>query len=386
MYYSSSKNFAKHTIDRRFTVPVRFLVENKERLNLLYTYLWMRKYAIDQAGYIPKSVNKTLSQNVKYRLIPQLIKLGWMESPTKLVSIQRILEKEYPNEHLNNIQTQVSYEFLKNKKLLKSYIFSLVEQYIIQGKHRAEKYGYKSIDRETKKLTRQRIDISNRQDLYKCTSRAMPPRGGLRSTVTEQELPYNLLLSVKYIGNSMSGCVSRISYSMMKEWGYSERTVARLRKSSLNNYGEREFIYSDEEGKSSYSRKYRMHIKYLPIIVAVPLTNIYYWDFDKRRENTTPQSDPNQVKSTNSTSTPSSSKSNSKRLITRKEKLLKDYGEHRRSILYDLQDIHSSKTFTTIEPIKSIDINKLSNDNYIYNRMNGRDTSVLPPIRLSPKV
>ena len=129
-----------------------------------------------------------------------------------------------------------------------------------------------------------------------------------------------------------------------------------------------------------------MHIKYLPIIVAVPLTNIYYWDFDKRRENTTPQSDPNQVKSTNSTSTPSSSKSNSKRLITRKEKLLKDYGEHRRSILYDLQDIHSSKTFTTIEPIKSIDINKLSNDNYIYNRMNGRDTSVLPPIRLSSKV
>ena len=119
MYYSSSKNFAKHTIDRRFTVPVRFLVENKERLNLLYTYLWMRMYAIDQAGYIPKSVNKTLSQNVKYRLIPQLIKLGWMESPTKLVSIQRILEKEYPNEHLNNIQTQVSYEFLKNKKLQK---------------------------------------------------------------------------------------------------------------------------------------------------------------------------------------------------------------------------------------------------------------------------
>jgi hypothetical protein len=248
--------------DGSFTVPLRFLIDNKKEINALYLFLKLRKVAIDKAGYVPKDFYNSLTRNEKERIIPKLYQKGWISKirgNIKLNSIPRILETNHSGDVANGICVKVLYTFLESPKRLKEFILAALESYILKGKYISETKGHLEIDRDTKRLVRQQKKSRN---FCGFETKRYSPQGQL----SKQKSVYDLLSS-------------RISHSMLIRWGYNSKQISRLRKGNINQYT-KEFSkdvdpYSE---KSFYSPKFKTHIKILPTKVESAYGLTFFFD------------------------------------------------------------------------------------------------------------
>lgn len=241
-----------------YAIQLKFLLENKDRANLLYLYCQLRQYTIDRAGYIPQEVLDSLSNHKRYVLLPKLRKLGWVVE-NKLISTSTILQLQDPDNPINLACVKLNYKLLNNLKKFKAFIFASLEAYILRGKYSSETKGIERIDRDTHKLKRQRV---NRGETIYRTER------------TDK----NGLLSKKRCDSDLLH--SYISHSMLEKWGYKKRTISRLRKFGINKY-RRFLIFSDRYNEKAYfSKVNQTYVTLTPVKVTVPMGYIYYTNYN----------------------------------------------------------------------------------------------------------
>lgn len=256
-----------------FSVPLRFLVDNKHNINLVWVYLNLRKWSIDNGGYVKEEITSQFKRNTRERILPELIKRGWIQKfgkTIKITSIYKIMEMGEGRElTANKIIATVPYSHLKSKKLLQDIIFALVERYIMQGKYISETKGYKDFDRETKRLKRQRIK-KNDDDPTK-TERFVAGGVGLKNSNT-----------VRHIYQS------RISHKMLKSWGYSDKEISRRRKAKINFYFAKEYTEACKYQRNGFwSWKQKKFVKILPTKVQTLSKTVFYKNYPKYTNNLT---------------------------------------------------------------------------------------------------
>lgn len=254
--------------EESFSVPLRFLSDNKHNITELRTYLWLRSVSIDSGGYTPENYIKKFKRNTRERIIPKLIKKGWVikaGNRLKINSVYKLVNQDNPNCMANCIMCKLDYDIIPDKNKLKKFIFSMVENYIMQGKYISENKGYLSIDRETKQLRRQRIIKSDSDQ-----TRTLKVKGGHEELKNFKTVPGKNYL------------ISKISYSMLTRWGYSDREIARLRKEGYNRYGVKQMQRSRRfDGGNFYSFKHKGFFRFLPTTVIVRKDKLYYKKYNK---------------------------------------------------------------------------------------------------------
>ena len=251
----------KH-LNNEYSIPLRFLHENRKSANILHLYCLLRKESIDRAGYVPNEYLSTLTRNQRDILIPKLIEKGWgtwIRGVIKLTSVQKIIESENGCEIANFINVKLKHEYLSSVKRLKEFIFASVESYILKGKYISETKGHLETDRETKKVARQQR-IKRDQDDFK----------------TKRLSQNGELSKVKLVSDVLS---SKISRSMLANWGYNEKEVSRLRKGEINRY-KREFTKNCDKyaGNCFFSNKSKSFIKCAPTTVISSASLCYYFN------------------------------------------------------------------------------------------------------------
>lgn len=237
-----------------YPIQLRFLTDNKKRINLLYLYCRLRRHSIDFAGYIPKNVFESLTHHQKFVLIPKMRSLGWLDENNKLNSITKILAKS-DNIRGVNIFVDLDFHYLENIKKFKSFILASIEAYILRGKLTAETKGYYVKNPITGKTKRQRVV---RSDAKTYATQKISKGGGLSSK------------------NSVSDTLSApISHSMLSNWGYSTATISRLRKEKINKY-ERILLTNQDKfnDKVFFSSLNKCYCKFLPTRVSCSFSQI----------------------------------------------------------------------------------------------------------------
>lgn len=249
-----------------YTIPLRFLLDNRKDMPLLYLYCRLRKESIDFAGYIKESVLKSLNSRDRYVLLPQLRQKGWIDGD-KLVSVKRILERTNPDDDSNFVCVKINYSYLESKKIFAAYIFSVLEAYINKGKYKAEKFGVKTVDRDTKTVQRQRI------------LRAKHSGNGVEVTKFGKKALLN--------GKIKDNCYveSAISHSILESWGYHTRKVSRLRAFGINQYKKRHIKEMEYEKNSYYSKKFNCFIIKQPTLVKTQLDRTFFTKKSKLYKN-----------------------------------------------------------------------------------------------------
>lgn len=215
---------------------------------------------MDRAGYIPKQVLNQLTHRNRYVNIPKMRKLGWITEKNQLISVKKILNTYNPDSTCaNKVHITFDFKYLDCINLFKDYIFALTEQYILSGKYLSETRGYRVFDRDQRRYVRERAKRTEESGFKTVLNKYKPKKSGFET----------------FSGNTlglipMEDCTltSRISHSMLENWGYNSRTISRRRKGNINSYKAREFVKSDCEKKSHYNRKLKKKIKYLPIEVT----------------------------------------------------------------------------------------------------------------------
>lgn len=280
----------------------------------------MRLYSIDSAGYVEKNTfNAKFTHREKYVGLPSLRKRGWVTENNKLVAVHKILEKEYGKDESNYIYTKIHKNSLTSVKTLKDTIFSLVERYIMKGKYISESKGMRTYDPRSNGFVRERITkrmgtpyetlsviqrqyFSDDPDLYKNFCRKHEKRVYNIFCKKLKHLPkyeidslfpdylQEMFLSFK---SRQPNCVkktkkyymSRISHSMLAQWGYKDWEISRRRSAKINAYSPRETIvvdpYMEEnpDGSNAYffSKHHKKFLKFMPTKVMCESGGIFYY-------------------------------------------------------------------------------------------------------------
>lgn len=253
--------------EESFSIPLRFLSDNKHNITELRTYLWLRSISIDSGGYTPENYIKKFKRNTRERIIPKLIKKGWVTKAgnrLKITSVYKLVNKDHPNCMANNMMCKLDYSIIPDKNKLKKFIFAMIETYIMQGKYISENKGYLAIDRETKQLKRQRIIKSDSDQTS--TKKVKGGQGELKNLTT--------------VGKTY--LTSRLAYSIIEKWGYSNREISRLRKDGYNRYGPKQMKRSVRfDGGNFYSFKHKAFFRFLPTQVIVRSGRVFYKKYNK---------------------------------------------------------------------------------------------------------
>lgn len=253
---------------RSYAIPLRFLLENRDNITLLYLYCRLRQLTIDKAGYIKPGMMSGFTHRDKYVKIPKMRKLGWIDQDNKLISTSKIVHYNHPYDQANYITVKLNYKYLKSLKSFKEYIFSTVEAYILKGKYKSETKGYLVQNRDYT-VDRKRINRGN--DSPNATKR-----------ITDITQKGEFVFSAKKSNDDL--LCSQISVSMLKKWGYSQRSISRLRKGNINHYRTsfQKFEIPPHDIGCFYAKSIKSWIRKNPTQVIVPYKSVYYFSTDSR--------------------------------------------------------------------------------------------------------
>lgn len=213
---------------------VEFLTKNAKDAHLLYYYCLLREAGKGKAGYFIHNFKQT--HHFKYRVLPELIKRGWV-SKNKVISHRAIFQSQ--NEH-NFKMCRIEPQHLENIKKFKGFLISIAETSILNWKKRLQDGKLKGYSYRDRVYYRKQVNVESSENASKFVTKTFSDR--------------NASYLAGYVSNSI----------LAKVLGVSTRTISTWRKESSNSYLIKKLPVSSYKAKygkvkAYYSKKRKCH-------------------------------------------------------------------------------------------------------------------------------